>query len=80
MCPFCQNPKAKRRKKGFFFKASTRTAKVQRYSCWDCRRSYSAQTGRLTYRERKPHVDQELFRLLASGVSQRRCAIILRIH
>ncbi len=45
----------------------------------DCRRSFSDQTRALTVRERKPHVDQPLYRLLNSGVSQRRCAMILGI-
>lgn len=33
----------------------------------------------MTYREKKPHIDQPLFRLLASGVSQRRCAFVFGV-
>lgn len=80
MCPFCRNPSAKVRKKGFFKKAATRTERVQRFFCRACRRSFSAQTGRLTFRAKKPHLDQTIFRLLASGVSQRRCAIIMSVN
>ena len=76
MCPFCQSPRAKVRKKGFFTKRATRTERVQQFFCRGCRRSFSAQTGRLSFRAKKPHLDQPIFRLLTSGVSQRRSAIV----
>lgn len=79
MCPFCLDENSKVQKKGFFRKLSTRAERIQRYRCRDCRRSFSDQTRALTYRERKPHIDQPLFRQLASGMSQRRCAEILGI-
>jgi hypothetical protein len=34
----------------------------------------------MTYRERKSHIDQPLFRLLCSGVSQRACARVLQVR
>lgn len=80
MCPDCRSDSARYQRIGYFFKASTRAPRIQRYLCLRCGRSFSDQTGKLTYRERKPHVDQALFRLLASGVSQRRAAEILSIH
>ena len=79
MCPYCKNEDANVRKKGFFQKHTTRAEKIQRYQCFDCGRSFSDQTGRLTYREKKPHENQRLYRLLNSGVSQSRCACILNI-
>lgn len=79
MCPFCLDAGGRWQKKGSFAKVATRAERVQRYRCLDCRRSFSAQTGRLTYREKKPHVDQPLFRLLNSGVSQRRSAEIFAV-
>jgi transposase-like protein len=79
MCPFCLDAAAKVRKKGYFVKRSTRAERIQRYRCLDCGRSFSDQTRRLTYRERKPHVDQPIYRLLNSGMSQRRCAFILGV-
>ena len=80
MCPICTNPSSRVRKKGFFTKRSTAAMRVQRYQCKDCGKSFSDQTGRLSYREKKPHENQRLFRLLASGVSQARAAAILDIH
>jgi transposase-like protein len=79
MCPFCLDTTPRVRKKGYFAKQSTRAERIQRYLCLDCGRSFSDQTRRLTYRERKPHVDQPIYRLLNSGMSQRRCAFILGI-
>ena len=76
MCPYCLDSAGRWQKKGFFDKASTRAERIQRFRCLDCRRSFSTQTGRLTYREKKPHVDRPLGRLLTSGVSQRRSAFI----
>jgi transposase-like protein len=80
MCPLCKNPNSRVRKRGFFFKKTTRSQRIQRYFCMDCWRSFSDQTGRLTYYEKKPHLDNVLFRLLCSGVSQRRCGVILNLH
>jgi Transposase and inactivated derivatives len=73
MCPFCR--KSDRiAKKGTYRKRSTRAAKVQRFLCKRCRKSYSTQTGRMSYREKKPHVNQLIYRFLCSGVSQARIA------
>ena len=80
MCPYCQDPQGRVVKKGFFVSRAGRTRHVQRYRCCLCRKSFSEQTSKLTYRERKPEVDQPLFRLLCHGVSQRSAAIILGIH
>ena len=80
MCPICKVPNAKIRKKGYFAKQATSSQRVQRYQCMECRRSFSEQTGRLSYREKKPHENQRLYRLICSGVSQARAAAILGIH
>ena len=80
MCPFCRNSPPRIKKKGFFSKKSTRTDRVQRYFCHRCKKSFSTATGRLSYREKKPHINQTLYRLLCSGLSQHRLAIILNIH
>ena len=78
MCPYCQNVKFIK-KKGFYIKRSTRTSRVQRYFCRRCQKSFSDQTGRLTYKEKKPHVNQAVFRFTCSGVSQTRVALILGV-
>ena len=78
MCPFCRSILIK--KKGFFTKKAGRAGRVQRYLCKACHRQYSDATGSPTYREKKPHVDQPLFRLLTAGVAQRASARILGVH
>lgn len=79
MCPFCLvDTKVWRR--GRFLRTAGHAARIQRYQCRRCRRWFSDQTVALTYREKKPHVNQRLFRMLATGVSQRACAAYLGIH
>ena len=75
MCPYCQSENIA--KCGFF---KTRSHSVQRFRCRVCVRRFSAQTGTMTYREKKPHVNQLLFRMLCQGVSQRSCAALIGIH
>jgi transposase-like protein len=79
MCPFCLRETQVIRK-GFFKKRAGGVAKVQRYLCRRCRRWFSDQTAALTYREKKPHINQPLFRMLATGISQRACAAFLGVQ
>ena len=76
MCPFCQK-RDRIKKRGFFTKRSTRTLKVQRFQCHRCKKSFSDQTGKLSYRDKKPHLNQQIYRTICSGVSQTRTAINL---
>jgi len=80
MCPLCFDKTARIIRKGFFTKNSGRPDRVQRYQCKSCQRKFSDQTLHLTYREKKPHLDQVVSRLLATGVSQRGTANALGIH
>ena len=80
MCPHCQNPRARLRKKGFYIKRSTRQNRIQRFRCLSCLRSFSDQTRRLSYRQKKPHIDQPIYRMLNSGISQRRTAFLLGVR
>ena len=79
MCPLCQNSRHII-KDGFYQQKSKRKAKVQRLRCASCKKRFSRQTHSPTYRERKSHINQPLFRLLTAGLSQRKCAEILSIH
>lgn len=79
MCPNCQKS-TQIIKKGFYRSRSNKSARVQRYRCKECARSFSDQTGQLTYREHKPHINQFVLRMLGSGMSQRRAAAILGVH
>ncbi|MEM6674162.1 MAG: hypothetical protein AAF726_15055, partial [Planctomycetota bacterium] len=38
------------------YKARVHTAPIPRYRCRGCRRTFSRQTFRLSYRDRKPHL------------------------
>lgn len=84
MCPLCQNIFPYIIKKGFFHRAPSRRGgpgrRVQKYLCKTCMGHFSSQTDHSTYRERKPHLNREIFRLLASGLSQRHTARLVRVH
>lgn len=75
MCPHCKGKNFRRF--GSFQKASKRP--VQRFLCMICNRTFSAQTASLLRGQKKTYLHQNLFRLLCSGMSQRRCAKILGI-
>ena len=76
-CPHCQKS-AFIIKRGSYHRPSDR-AKIQRYHCKNCRRSFSSQTHSYNYRLRKRHIDQMVFRLLCKGSSQRGCAQVLGV-
>lgn len=76
MCPHCKNKRVA--KKGSFNLKNGR--KVKRFTCNACRRTFSTQTTDPTCGEKKPYLNQFIFRLLDSGVSQRRCSEIVGVH
>ena len=80
MCPVCKNEHAPIIRRGYFLRSSTNKQRVQRFYCKTCKHFFSERTGKSTYREKKSHLNQALFRLLCSGVSQRRCAFILGVR
>lgn len=53
---------------------------IQRYRCGGCRRSFSSATFDVCYRQKKRQFNRRIFELLASSVSQRRCAYLLRLN
>ena len=80
MCPNCKTENARVKRKGFFFKKAGRTHRVQRFFCNDCKRGFSSQTGKLSYRDHKVHLYEQVLRAGCAGVSQRRMAEMLNIH
>ena len=72
-------PKRKFSKDGVYFRKSD-SKTIQRYKCSFCGKSFSRATFSLCYRQKKRRVNDLLFKLLSSGVSMRRAAIILNIH
>ena len=53
---------------------------VQRFRCKICGNRFSHSTFRLSYRQKKRRVNTPLLELLASGISQRRAAILLGVN
>ena len=72
-CPKCHN----RADKWGTYRRPKDQKRVQRYRCRECARSFSDQTFAHDYRLRLRHFNQTVFRLLCSGVSQRRIAFIV---
>jgi transposase-like protein len=64
------------RKRGFY-RPACREQPVQRYRCTSCRRTFSRQSFRYDYRDRRPQDNVPLFLLLASGVGLRQCGRLL---
>ena len=53
---------------------------IQRFICQGCKQHFSAATFQAAYRQNKRRANPEVEKLLCSGVSQRRIALLLRIH
>ena len=65
-------------KSGTYYRANdSRT--IQRYKCLHCLKRFSASTSTLEFMQKKRRVNFPLFKLLSSGISQRRTAFILHI-
>ncbi len=64
---------------GRFYRRSDAKS-VQRFRCLQCRSSFSRATFDICYRQKKRHKNEQLRRLLVSGVSQRRAAEILVLN
>lgn len=84
-CPYCQKQNSSSGSReiivahGTFVRKSDQT-KLLRFRCKPCQRHFSLATFSPCYRQRKRHLNPRLFELLASGVSQRRAAFLLRIN
>ncbi len=78
VCPHCKNPK-NIAKNGTYTRPSD-GKKCQRYRCKSCQKTFSETHFGIDYRLRKRYLNQNAFRSLCSGVSQRRLAIILGVR
>lgn len=56
-----------------------RSAPVPRFRCRGCRRSFSRQTFRADYRQKKPHLNAPFLRLMVACVGLRQAAAILQV-
>ena len=55
-------------------------AKVKRYRCLSCKKTFSDSSARDTCWQKKPFINKMLVDLLCAGVSQRRAAFILKVN
>lgn len=78
-CPHHRNPPPNFCRKWGTYSAHCRVGRVQRFRCNACRRTFSIQTFRHDYREKKPEVNAAVVELLCSGSSLRGTARQLRI-
>ena len=85
--PRCPNPGCQQhvqpttgffRRRGFYYPAS-RDQGVPRFLCRTCHRSFSSQTFRYDYRDRRPWDNDKLFWLLVSGVGLRQAGRWLKM-
>ena len=83
-CPYCcplvpQKKSALFQKAGHFYRRSD-SKFVQRFMCMICRRTFSWATFHPCYYQKKRKLNFKIATLLASGVSQRRIARLLRVN
>lgn len=67
------------KKDGSYFRKND-SRQVQRYCCKSCGKKFSKSTFELEYGHKKRRINPIVFKLLASGNSQRRIAIILGVN
>jgi transposase-like protein len=78
-CPKHRNPDGFRCIRWGYFSARCRLRREQRYRCSECRKTFSRQTFRHDYRDRRPEINGKLFCLLTSGVGFRQAASLLDV-
>lgn len=67
------------KKDGYYFRKDD-SRKIQRFKCIKCSKKFSASTNTLEWNQKKRRVNIQLFNILASGVSMRRSALIIKVH
>lgn len=66
-------------KKGYF-KTRWNHQLVPRYRCRDCGRGFSSHSLRSTFGQHRPDLNDPVFQLYASGITQRRMALVLGVN
>lgn len=84
-CPYCnsQNPSSESRVfivAVGFFRRKCDNLRQQRFKCKPCKRTFSQANSHPCYRQKKRHLNTQVFTLFASGVSQRRMGRLLNIN
>ncbi len=62
------------------FRLKRNGVRVRRFRCQSCGKTFSENTFNEIYRQKKPHINAQVFELLCSTVSQRRSARILKVN
>ncbi len=62
-----------------FYQPRCREESVERFRCRTCLRTFSRQTFRQDYRDRRPEVNERLFENLVSGIGYRQSARLLKL-
>ncbi|MCB0383871.1 MAG: IS1 family transposase [Bdellovibrionales bacterium] len=78
-CPHCTSTNPSHSKFGSFVRASD-GRKLNRFRCRHCRRTFSEATFQLCYRQKKRRLNPRIREMLASCVSQRRIALLLKTN
>ena len=73
-CDFHLDPKGWRYKKIGFFARRVRPYRIQRYLCFTCKRAFSSQTFRVSYRLRRPELLEPVFHGEIGGSCHRQLA------
>jgi transposase-like protein len=78
-CPNSDCDSLQFRKYGSYYRRSDGKW-VKRWKCNTCNRHFSSATFQKPYRQHKRRVNPQIHQLLSSGVSQRRIALLLKVH
>ena len=78
-CSVHFDPAANRIIRWGYFTTRCRERREPRFRCLGCRKTFSRQTFRHNYRDRRPDCNDRLFELLTSGVGLRQAARVLKI-
>jgi len=83
-CPYPSCPQHRLPDRWFAVRAGRyfplcRNHPVQRFRCRGCRRTFSRQTFRADYRQKKPHLNAACLRLMVSCVGLRQAAQVLQV-
>lgn len=73
-CPHCQSKSIQKR--GHYFVQVLKSYR-RRYFCNGCKRSFSSQTLKSTYRQKRPDLNHAISTLLLNGMAQRQIARVL---
>src|SRR4051812_25156754 len=66
-------------KKGYYI-TKWNAQPVPRYRCTYCGKYFSSHTFRNYYRQQKPYLNEQIYRLYSSAMTQRRIARVLEIN